>query len=155
SQARDVPPEFFRGFAAIDAAERTRMDVLPSFSNTSFLRQQPTGFSCLLRHALGCSSLPPHECRSPMSTCLIALGSNLGDRETTIAEAIAEIKSIAGVALVRHSRCYATQAIGMGESRSEFLNAAALCETKRSPAVLLECLKAIESRHGRQRLQRW
>jgi 2-amino-4-hydroxy-6-hydroxymethyldihydropteridine diphosphokinase len=90
-----------------------------------------------------------------MSICLIALGSNLGDREATIAEATAEITSIAGVVLIRHSRRYATQPVGMGESRSEFLNAAALCETTLSPAALLESLQAIETRHGRERLQRW
>lgn len=90
-----------------------------------------------------------------MSNCLIALGSNLGDREATLDEAIAEIKSISGVALVRHSRWYATQPVGMGERQPEFLNGAALCETTLSPQTLLEFLQRIEKRHGRQRLQRW
>jgi 2-amino-4-hydroxy-6-hydroxymethyldihydropteridine diphosphokinase len=90
-----------------------------------------------------------------MSICLIALGSNLGDREATLDDAIAEINSVADVVLVRHSRWYVTQAVGMGASQSEFLNGAALCETTLPPQALFESLRIIETRHGRQRSQRW
>ena len=44
--------------------------------------------------------------------------------------------------------------VGCVEGR-EFLNAAALCETSLPPENLLGGLQAIETRHGRQRAERW
>jgi 2-amino-4-hydroxy-6-hydroxymethyldihydropteridine diphosphokinase len=92
---------------------------------------------------------------APMSTCLIALGSNLGDRAATLDAAIAEITSLAGVTLFRHSRWHSTQPIGRVENLHEFLNGAALCETTLKPDDLLAGLQAIESRFGRERTERW
>jgi 2-amino-4-hydroxy-6-hydroxymethyldihydropteridine diphosphokinase len=90
-----------------------------------------------------------------MSTCLIALGSNLGDRAATLDAAIADISALGGVTLNGHSRWHATKPVGRGDNLHEFLNGAALCETSLSPAELLAALQGIESRHGRQRTQHW
>ncbi|HEY4234179.1 MAG TPA: 2-amino-4-hydroxy-6-hydroxymethyldihydropteridine diphosphokinase [Lacipirellulaceae bacterium] len=88
-----------------------------------------------------------------MSTCLIALGSNLGEREATLDAAIADIDSLADVTLKNHSRWYATRPVGGGQH--EYLNGAALCETSVPPEDLLGAIQAIEMRHGRQRRERW
>ena len=90
-----------------------------------------------------------------MSTCLIALGSNLGDRAATLDAAIADISSLRGMRLNRRSRWQATKPIGRGDNLHVFLNGAALCETSLSPVELLAALHGIEARHGRQRTQRW
>jgi 2-amino-4-hydroxy-6-hydroxymethyldihydropteridine diphosphokinase len=90
-----------------------------------------------------------------MSTCLIALGSNLGDRAATLDAAIADISSLGGVTLNCHSRWHATKPVGCGDNLHGFLNGAALCETSLSPAELLAALHGIEARHGRRRTQRW
>ena len=90
-----------------------------------------------------------------MSTCLIALGSNLGDRAATLDAAIADIGALSGMQVQRHSLWYPTQAIGCLEGNREFLNGAALCETSLPPEKLLDQLQAIETRHGRQRADRW
>jgi 2-amino-4-hydroxy-6-hydroxymethyldihydropteridine diphosphokinase len=90
-----------------------------------------------------------------MSTCLIALGSNLGDRAAMLGAAIGDIGAISGTQIQRHSRWYPTQATGCVEGGHEFLNGAALCETSLPPEMLLGELQAIEARHGRQRIERW
>lgn len=90
-----------------------------------------------------------------MFTCLIALGSNLGDRAATLDAATAEIGVLAGVTLKRHSRWHPTQPVGCSDNQHEFLNGAALCETSLSPGDLLAALQAIETRHSRQRAKRW
>jgi 2-amino-4-hydroxy-6-hydroxymethyldihydropteridine diphosphokinase len=90
-----------------------------------------------------------------MSTCLIALGSNLGDREASLNAALADFGALPGVRLQSQSRWHATQPVGCVENQPEFLNGAALCETAIPPQALLKNLRAIETRHGRQRSQRW
>src|SRR6516225_6255612 len=89
-----------------------------------------------------------------MSTCLVALGSNLGDRQVTLDAAVAEIDAIPCVAVRRHSRWYATRPIGT-ESDREFLNGAVLCDSSLDPLELLTALQRIEALHGRQRTERW
>jgi 2-amino-4-hydroxy-6-hydroxymethyldihydropteridine diphosphokinase len=90
-----------------------------------------------------------------MSTCLIALGSNLGDRAATLDAAINGIGALAGARVSRHSRWHATQPVGGGDQQPEFLNGAALCEISLAPADLLAALQEIEARHGRERTERW
>jgi 2-amino-4-hydroxy-6-hydroxymethyldihydropteridine diphosphokinase len=90
-----------------------------------------------------------------MSICLIALGSNLGDRAATLDAAITDIGMLTGVVLLRHSGWHATQPVGGGDHRREFLNGATLAETSLTPADLLTALQEIEVRHGRQRSERW
>jgi 2-amino-4-hydroxy-6-hydroxymethyldihydropteridine diphosphokinase len=90
-----------------------------------------------------------------MTTCLLGLGSNLGDREAALRAAIAEIAALPDVQVVRHSEWHRSRPIGGLEGQSEFLNAAAVIETTIEPLPLLSELQQIESRHGRQRDERW
>ena len=90
-----------------------------------------------------------------MATCLLALGSNVGDREATLREALAAIDATPGVALQRQSGWYATAAVGGPPNQGEFINAAAVVECSLGPAELLATLHQIESLCGRHRRERW
>jgi 2-amino-4-hydroxy-6-hydroxymethyldihydropteridine diphosphokinase len=101
------------------------------------------------------SSIRVVHVATPMSRCLIALGSNLGDRAATLEAAIAEIGAVDRVTVERTSRWYETRPVGGDAERHEYLNGAALIETSLGPGELLGALQAIEARHGRQRSARW
>ena len=78
----------------------------------------------------------------------IALGSNLGDRESTLRQAVDELATqLRGLNV---SGFHDTDAVGVG-SQPRFLNAAATGQTDLSPSDLLRLLLDIEKRHGRER----
>lgn len=84
----------------------------------------------------------------------IGVGSNLGDRESHINTALAELSKIPGCAIDKCSKIYHTPPWGI-EDQPEFLNAVCglMCES--SPYELLNCLKGIESEHDRVRHEKW
>ena len=90
-----------------------------------------------------------------MPTCLLGLGSNLGDSAATLAAAIAEINALPDVTFVRHSTWHRTPPVGGPAGQGEFLNGAAAVETTVPPLTLLHDLQQIETRHGRKRSERW
>lgn len=81
----------------------------------------------------------------------IALGANLGNRETTLRDALAKLAAHAGIRLVRASRFHETQAVGGPRGQPPYLNAAAELKTALSPHALLEVLLRIERESGRVR----
>ncbi len=83
-----------------------------------------------------------------MARAAIALGSNQGDRHTTMTSAVAALSEFGDVVAV--SRFYDTAPVGYTE-QPRFLNAAALLETTLSPECLLRALLALEREHGRDR----
>ncbi len=90
-----------------------------------------------------------------MATCLIALGSNLGDRAATLDAAGVQLNSLPATRLIRHSRYHCFPSIGGPSGQPDFLNAAAVLETDLAPLVLFEYLLQIETDHGRRRQERW
>jgi len=90
-----------------------------------------------------------------MPTCLLALGSNLGEREQTLLAAIGDLAALTGTQLLRHSRSYPSRPVGGPAAQPDFLNAAAVVETLFEPAAFFAHLLQIEARHGRQRTGRW
>ncbi len=90
-----------------------------------------------------------------MTNCLIALGSNLGDRAATLDAAIAALAAAPGVQLVNHSAWQLTIAVGGDGPQPEFLNGAALLETSRDVVELHALLQQVETQFGRERHQRW
>jgi 2-amino-4-hydroxy-6-hydroxymethyldihydropteridine diphosphokinase len=90
-----------------------------------------------------------------MPTCLLGLGSNLGDREATLRATLADITALPDVQVVQHSKWYRSQPVGGPPDQGEFLNAAAVIETTVAPLQLLDQLGKIETRHGRQPAERW
>ena len=83
-----------------------------------------------------------------MTPVAIALGSNLGDRERYLRDALDELQAI--VAGVRTSTFHETAPVGV-DPQPDFLNAVAVGETSLSARDLLDRLLAIEARLGRLR----
>ena len=90
-----------------------------------------------------------------MSPCLIAVGSNLGDREATIRAAADQLASHPQVQLVAISSLYATAPVGGPANQTEFLNAAIRLNTSLTPHDLLHLLQTIETNLGRTRTIHW
>ncbi|GAA1517691.1 2-amino-4-hydroxy-6-hydroxymethyldihydropteridine diphosphokinase [Agromyces terreus] len=94
-----------------------------------------------------------------MSRAVIAFGANLGDRETTVAEAMRELAELDGVELVAISPVYETPALtdaGVDRDAPGYLNGVVVLETTaHTPHQLLAALHDIEAAHGRQRLKHW
>ena len=89
-----------------------------------------------------------------MASVFLSLGSNLGDREANIREALDWLARRPGIALKRVSSFYETAPIGFAD-QPDFINAAALIETDLDPAALLHTVVAIESDMGRVRNFQW
>ncbi len=83
-----------------------------------------------------------------MPLAAIALGSNLGSREATLASAIKALSSLGSVIAV--SPFFETEPVGYTD-QPNFLNGAALLETALPPEDLLHSLLSIELEHGRDR----
>jgi 2-amino-4-hydroxy-6-hydroxymethyldihydropteridine diphosphokinase len=78
----------------------------------------------------------------------VAFGSNLGDRERYLREAVEELRSF--ISDLTSSTFYDTAPIGVGD-QPRFLNAAAIGATTLSARALLEKLLSIEAKFGRTR----
>lgn len=84
----------------------------------------------------------------------LALGSNLGNREKNIAEAIRMISRMPLTRLKRVSNIYETEPVGYLDQGC-FLNGAVMIETGLDALELLERLQYIELRLKRSREIRW
>lgn len=79
----------------------------------------------------------------------VALGSNLGDRETQLRSAIAALTPV--LARLRVSSFLETEPVDVAGPQPLFLNAAAVGDTDLSAPALLDVLLAIEQQFGRER----
>ena len=84
----------------------------------------------------------------------LSLGSNVGDREEYIEQAIFLLGKIKGVEILRRSSNYETDAVG-GPEQPQFINAAVSLRTTLSPQKLLEEIHTIENALGREREVEW
>jgi 2-amino-4-hydroxy-6-hydroxymethyldihydropteridine diphosphokinase len=80
----------------------------------------------------------------------VALGSNLGDREATIRDALAELESQPGVTVAAVSTLIDTEPVGVVD-QPRFLNGVAALDTELSARDLLVLLLDVEQRFGRRR----
>jgi 2-amino-4-hydroxy-6-hydroxymethyldihydropteridine diphosphokinase len=78
----------------------------------------------------------------------IALGSNVGDREMALLQAIEQLESLGRV--VARSSLYETEPVGYHDQPA-FLNAVVALETDLEPLPLLREMLAVEVRMGRDR----
>jgi len=85
-----------------------------------------------------------------LTTAYLALGSNLGDREAILLQALKCLES-AGVQVLRRSSIYETEPQEMRE-QPWFLNQVVEIETTLSPIELLGQIREIERGLGRQRV---
>ncbi|MFP6750348.1 MAG: 2-amino-4-hydroxy-6-hydroxymethyldihydropteridine diphosphokinase [Pirellulaceae bacterium] len=90
-----------------------------------------------------------------MASCLIALGSNLGDSLSLINQASEAIEQFPGVQQVATSSILETAAVGGPADQSAFLNSALLLDTTLSAGQLFKKVRLLENQLGRQRDVRW
>ena len=83
---------------------------------------------------------------------LVALGTNMGDRQGHLDEAVALIERGLGPILAR-SPVWETPPVGPADQL--FLNAALICETEKIPEDMMLGLLGIEAIMGRVRRERW
>lgn len=83
----------------------------------------------------------------------IALGSNLGNSQQTLADALHTLANTSGIWLHAHSHYY--QTVAVGPPQPDYINACALLSTDFDPHTLLTTLLAIERQFGRVRRERW
>lgn len=89
-----------------------------------------------------------------MTLAYIGLGSNLGNREGTLARAVQLLGEADCVDVVGVSELRATDPVGVVD-QPRFLNGAVSVETALSPRALLDLLLEIERSLGRVREERW
>lgn len=89
---------------------------------------------------------------------LLALGSNLGDREDHLARARAALEAV-GVRILRASRIVETPAMLPTDAPADwniaYLNQVLSVATAHPPEALLACAKSIEAGLGRRDRGRW
>lgn len=90
-----------------------------------------------------------------MSFCVIGLGSNVGERQRTLDQAVEILARHSQITLRRRSTLRQTSAAGGPSGQAPFLNAAIAIETTLSPHALLAVLLQTENSLGRQRIERW
>ena len=81
--------------------------------------------------------------------CLVAIGSNLGDRGVYVNAALAELEEISSFLMI--SNLYETAPIGTLSEQGKYFNLVALLITSLNPDALIECLLDIEARNQRVR----
>jgi 2-amino-4-hydroxy-6-hydroxymethyldihydropteridine diphosphokinase len=90
----------------------------------------------------------------PGFDCIIALGSNLGDKAANLDTAIGFLTATGDICLVARSRNYATEPWGKTD-QDWFVNACISVATKLSARALLERCQEIERRMGRVATEKW
>ena len=90
----------------------------------------------------------------------IGLGSNVGDSQQTLENAVRALDALPGATVRRVSRLYRTEPVGV-KDQPDFLNAVVALDVPAGPdpetgaLALLAALKQIEQAFGRQKRQRW
>ena len=81
-------------------------------------------------------------------TGFLGLGTNIGDRNKNLAQALTSLNSRPDLAVFRTSRIYETEPWGLAD-QPKFLNMVAEIRTSISPGKLLERVKKLEQDMGR------
>ena len=89
-----------------------------------------------------------------MTAVVLALGSNLGDRQDILQGAVDAIVGLPGVRVTAVSPVYETVPVG-GPAQPDYLNAVVLADAARPARELLDRLHEIEAAFDRVRLVRW
>jgi len=92
---------------------------------------------------------------TPVTRCLIALGSNLGDRLDNLRAGVAGIERADGIDVVAVSPLYETAPVGGPDDQGPYLNAALAARTTLGAADVLALLHRIEAGRERERTVHW
>lgn len=91
-----------------------------------------------------------------MSTrCVIALGSNLGDRLANLRAGVDGLDATDGVDVVAVSRLYETAPVGGPDDQGAYYNAALVADVELGAAEMLALLHRIEGSRDRERVVHW
>ena len=88
------------------------------------------------------------------ATAYLGLGSNLGNCETNLNQALRELGRLPTIMVGKVSSFYCTAPVGKTD-QPNFLNAAAQVTTSLSPEALLARILQLELQMGRVRTERW
>ena len=100
------------------------------------------------------SKPPPPRSGASLHLATVGMGSNLGDRETTLREAILWLGSQCGNRLRSCSSLYETEPFGKAD-QGWFLNCVIQIGTSRDLQSFFHLLQEGEDRFGRVRRERW
>lgn len=89
-----------------------------------------------------------------LKPCYLAIGSNIGNLDSNLNNAIEEIKKIPKSEFIKASSFLRNAAYGITD-QPEFLNAVVEIKTELEPKELLTEIKAIEKNLGRKKTYRW
>lgn len=84
----------------------------------------------------------------------LSIGSNMGDKKAHLDQAVERMKEDADTVVERVSEYIVTEPVG-GVEQDDFLNAAVLVKTLRSPEEFLELIGTIEAEQKRERIVHW
>ena len=87
----------------------------------------------------------------PIRRCVLAIGSNLGERMNNLQGAVNALADTPEVWLTAVSPVYETAPVDAPEGSKDFLNAVVLADTTLSARTLLERALAVEDAYGRER----
>ena len=91
------------------------------------------------------------SCAPETVTAYVAFGSNLGNREANIADALNTLGKTPGLTVMRVSTLFENPPVGMPPGAPMFLNGAAEVYTTLAPRALLNRLLEVEQSLGRRR----
>jgi 2-amino-4-hydroxy-6-hydroxymethyldihydropteridine diphosphokinase len=89
----------------------------------------------------------------PIRRCVLAIGSNLGERLNNLQGAVNTLADTPEVWVTAVSPVYETAPVDAPEGSRDFLNAVVLADTTLSARTLLERALAVEDAYGRERSQ--
>jgi 2-amino-4-hydroxy-6-hydroxymethyldihydropteridine diphosphokinase len=87
----------------------------------------------------------------PIRRCVLAIGSNLGERFNNLQGAVNALADTPEVWVTAVSSVYETEPVDAPEGSKHFLNAVVLADTTLSARTLLDRALAIEDAYGRER----
>lgn len=86
-----------------------------------------------------------------MKQAILSLGTNLGDRELNIKNAILALKNLPKTKVIEVSRKYRTKPFMVSDKQEDYLNCCVKVETELQAQTLLGACLGIEAEMGRQR----
>jgi 2-amino-4-hydroxy-6-hydroxymethyldihydropteridine diphosphokinase len=97
----------------------------------------------------------PAAAKTGYTRAVLALGSNLGARNETLSEAVADLVDRPEVRLLAVSPIVQTKAVGGPSGQPDFLNMVISVETSLEPLELLRHCQSVENKHHRVREVHW
>lgn len=88
------------------------------------------------------------------STAYLSLGTNIGEKEENLIEAIKQLGKVKGIRIEKISGIYTTEPIGY-KNQDYFLNCAVKVRTHLKPYELLRVVNEIEENMKRKRIFKW